>query len=46
MKFRDAILNKTKAEVTLSDGATSVITGLAAQKSIAEGRPVALSEMN
>ena len=46
VKFREAILNKTKAEVTLSDGATSVITGLAAQKSIAEGRPVLLSEMN
>ena len=46
VKFRDAILNQSKAEVTLTDGATSVITGLAAQKSIAEGRPVLLSEMN
>ena len=45
VKFRDAILNKTPAEVTLKDGATSVITGLAAHKSIAEGRAVSLSEM-
>jgi len=45
VKFRDAILNKTAAEVTLKDGATSVITGLAAHKSIKEGRAIILSEM-
>lgn len=45
VKFRDAIINKTAAEVTLKDGATSVITGLAAHKSIREGRPVKISEM-
>lgn len=45
VKFRDAILNKSNAEVTLKDGATSVITGLAAHRSIKEGRPVLLSEM-
>lgn len=45
VKFRDAILNKTPAEVTLKDGATSVITGLAAHKSIREGRPVKISEI-
>lgn len=46
VKFRDAIINKTAAEVTLKDGATSVITGLAAHKSIAEGRPVTIAEMD
>ena len=46
VKFRDAIINKTPAEVTLKDGATSVITGLAAHKSIAEGRPVTIAEMS
>ena len=46
VKFRDAIINKTPAEVTLKDGATSVITGLAAHKSIAESRPVTLAEMS
>ena len=45
VKFRDAILNKTAAEVTLKDGATSVITGLAAHRSIKEGRAIILSEM-
>ena len=45
VKFRDAIINKTPAEVTLKDGATSVITGLAAHKSIAESRPVTIAEM-
>ena len=46
VKFRDAIINKTPAEVTLKDGATSVITGLAAHKSIAESRPVTIAEMS
>ena len=45
VKFRDAILNKTPAEVTLHDGVTSVVTGLAAHKSIAERRPVEISEI-
>ena len=45
-KFRDAIINKTPAEVTLKDGATSVITGLAAHKSIRESRPVEIKELN
>ena len=44
-KFRDAILNKTPAEVTLMDGVTSVITGLAAHKSINEGRVVEIKEL-
>ena len=45
IKFRDAIIHKTPAEVTLKDGATSVITGLAAHRSIAEGNPVYLKDM-
>jgi len=44
-KFRDAILNSTPAEVTLLDGVTSVITGLAAHKSINEGRVVEIKEL-
>ena len=32
-------------EVTLEDGLRSVATGLAAQKSIAEGRPVLMTEI-
>jgi hypothetical protein len=45
VKFRDALLNSTPAEVTLNDGVTSVATGLAAHKSIREGRVVTLAEM-
>lgn len=45
LKFRDAILNSTPAEVTLQDGISSVVTGLAAHKSINEGRAVAISEL-
>ena len=44
-KFRDAILNSTAAEVTLLDGVTSVVTGLAAHKSINEGRVVEIKEL-
>ena len=45
VKFRDAILNSTPAEVTLLDGVTSVVTGLAAHKSINEGRVVEIKEL-
>jgi purine nucleosidase len=44
-KFRDAILNSTPAEVTLKDGVTSVVTGLAAHKSINEGRVVEIKDI-
>jgi predicted dehydrogenase len=44
-KFRDAILNSTGPEVTLKDGVTSVVTGLAAHKSINEGRVVEIKEL-
>jgi predicted dehydrogenase len=45
VKFRDAILNSTPAEVTLLDGVNSVVTGLAAHKSINEGRVVEIKEL-
>lgn len=45
LKFRDAILNSTPAEVTIKDGVTSVVTGLAAHKSINEGRVVEIKEL-
>ena len=44
-KFRDAILNSTPAEVSLRDGVLSVVTGLAAHKSINEGRVVEIKEL-
>jgi len=44
-KFRDAILNSTGPDVTLKDGVTSVVTGLAAHKSINEGRVVEIKEL-
>lgn len=45
VKFHRAVVEGTPAEVTLLDGMTSVATGLAAHKSIEEGRPVMLSEI-
>lgn len=45
VKFRDALMNKRAPEVTLNDGVTSAVTGLAAHKSIAEGRPVEIKEI-
>lgn len=45
VKFRDAILNSTPPEVTLQDGVTSVVTGLAAHKSINEGRVIEIKEI-
>ena len=44
-KFRDAILTSTPAEVSLKDGVMSVVTGLAAHKSINEGRVVEIKEL-
>lgn len=45
VRFRDAILTNATPEVTLEDGVTSVVTGLAAHKSIAEGRVVSIDEI-
>lgn len=45
MKFVDAYREGKPAEVTMNDGVRSVATGLAAHKSIREGRPVMMSEI-
>ena len=45
VKFFNAIQSGKAPEVTLEDGLRSVATGLAAHKSIAEGRPVLMSEI-
>jgi predicted dehydrogenase len=45
LKFFKAIKEGGTPEVTLEDGLRSVATGLAAQKSIAEGRPVLMTEI-
>lgn len=45
VKFYNAIQSGKTPEVTLEDGLRSVATGLAAHKSIAEGRPVMMSEV-
>ena len=44
-KLHKAILEGGKPEVTLEEGLRSVATGLAAHKSIDEGRPVLMSEV-
>lgn len=43
--FANAVRNGTPAEITLEEGLRSVATGMAAHKSIDEGRVVALSEV-
>ncbi|MEY4175760.1 MAG: hypothetical protein RI900_2925 [Actinomycetota bacterium] len=43
--FRDAVVNRRPAAVTLDDGLWSVAVGEAAHRSIDEGRPVELSEV-
>ncbi|NOX28765.1 MAG: Gfo/Idh/MocA family oxidoreductase [Actinobacteria bacterium] len=44
LRFRDAIRTGGAADVTLNDGLLSVAIGVAAHRSIDEGRPVELSE--
>jgi len=44
-KFHKAMLDGGTSEVTLEEGLRSVATGLAAHKSIDEGRPVLMSEV-
>lgn len=44
-KLRDAIWNATEPEVTLNDGLLSVAVGVAAHRSIDEGRAVRLDEI-
>jgi len=45
LKFFNAIKGGKGADVSLEDGLRSVASGLAAQLSIAQGRPVAMSEV-
>lgn len=45
VRFRDTILAGGKAEVTVSDGLAAVEMGMAAQRSIATGRPVLIEEV-
>ena len=45
LDFRDAILNGTRPKVTLTDGMRAVAIGVAAHRSIDEGRPVMLDEV-
>ncbi len=45
LKFFNAIKAGESPEVSLEDGLRSVASGLAAQKSIAEGRPILMSEV-
>jgi predicted dehydrogenase len=44
-RFAAAIRDGTPAEIGLEEGLRSVATGLAAHRSIAEGRRVAMSEV-
>ncbi len=44
-KFCDAIRSGSPADVTVLDGLRSVMIGVAAHRSIDEGRPVAISEL-
>lgn len=44
-KFCDAIRNGSPADVTVTDGLRSVMIGVAAHRSIDQGRPVAISEL-
>ena len=44
-RFAAAICNGTPAEIPLAEGLRAVASGLAAHKSIAEGRVVAMSEV-
>jgi myo-inositol 2-dehydrogenase/D-chiro-inositol 1-dehydrogenase len=45
VRFADAIRNGRPSEITLEEGLRAVATGLAAHRSIDEGRPVALREI-
>ena len=45
LRFAEAVREGKPAEITLEEGLRAVATGLAAHRSIDEGRPVALSEI-
>jgi len=44
-EFVDAIVNDTETPVTVMDGLKPVLIGIAAKKSLVEGRPVKISEI-
>jgi predicted dehydrogenase len=43
-RFCDAVRDGTRAEVSVNDGLWSVVVGVAAHRSIDEGRPMSISE--
>jgi hypothetical protein len=45
LRFREAIVRGSEAEIGLDAGLWSVAVGVAAQRSIAEGRPIELEEI-
>jgi myo-inositol 2-dehydrogenase / D-chiro-inositol 1-dehydrogenase len=45
LKFRDAVASGAEAEVTAADGLLAVAIGVAAHRSIEEGRPILLEEL-
>lgn len=45
LQFVDAVLNNKPTPTTVEDGLYSILVALAAKKSVAEGRPVQLSEI-
>lgn len=46
LQFVDAVLNDKPTPTTGTDGLNSILIALAAKKSVAEGRPVKISEIN
>ena len=45
LQFVDAVLNDKETPTTGADGLNSILVALAAKKSVAEGRPVKVSEI-
>ena len=45
LQFVDAVLNDKDTPTTGEDGLNSILIALAAKKSVAEGRPVQVSEI-
>ena len=45
LQFVDAVLNDKATPTTGEDGLNSILVALAAKKSVAEGRPVKISEI-
>ena len=45
LQFVEAVIEDKETPTTGADGLNSILVALAAKKSVAEGRPVQLSEM-